>query len=81
MRTLDRPTVASRQRPKASSAQGRASERILGTVVLLGAMTAILGGCVVSPGYVAPAPVVVAPAPIVVAPGPFIVYGRGWRRW
>ena len=81
MGTLDRGTVASRERAMACPAQGWGSQQILGTVLLVGALAASLAGCVVSPGYVAPAPVVVAPAPLVVAPVPVVVYGRGWRHW
>ena len=88
MRTYDRPTAASREHATARPALGRVSHRFLATVVLVGVMATMLGGCVVSPGYVAPAPVVVAPAPVVVAPAPlvvapapFVVYGRGWRHY
>ena len=57
----------------------------IASLLLVGGLAAVAGGCVAvpvgpGPGYaVAPAPVVVAPAPVIVAPRPY-AWGY-WHRW
>ena len=62
--------------------------RLTGTAVLVAALAAALGGCVVAtppvayvqpPAVVVPAPVVVAPAPVLVYPAPVYVHPRRGR--
>jgi hypothetical protein len=81
MLTLVRHRILDRaQRTEAGS--GGRLRGVLGVVLLASALATFLGGCVVTPGYVAPAPVYYAPAPVVVAPAPVFVYGRrGGYHW
>jgi hypothetical protein len=69
-------------RRHAGLTDGGRGRRRVALWVMMGAVAAMLSGCIVTPAYYAPAPAYYAPAPVVVAPAPVVVYGRpGWRRW
>jgi len=81
MRILAQHRIVDRAQ-QAEAGQGGRLRGVLGVVLLASALATVLGGCVVTPGYVEPAPVYYAPAPVVVAPAPIVVYGRrGGHHW